>query len=169
MLKRMLSCAALAAVLAAAGCSEAGLGPKPKPEGDPKAGTTLYEYDPTKPDGPVLQALRAAQERNEELFRSAFAPEIDVSRLHKETFGKLRQKVLKGKVTPVPDSTQMVSDTEAVVKIRGGKGNEIPITVKKYGDRWLIADARIGQKGRERMKKQNQQNQQNQQPKPAGT
>ena len=157
MLKQLLSVAAIAAVLAAAGCGEAGLGPQPKSQGDPKAGSTLYEYDTARPDGPMLQVLRAAQERDEELFRAAFAPEVDTSRLSKETFNKFRQKVLKGKLTPVPEAVEQVSETEAIVKMRGGKGKEIPVRVKRYGNEWKIADVQLGPKVREKNQKRKQQ------------
>src|SRR5688500_10829569 len=153
MLKQLLTGATLVAFLGLAGCGEAGLGPQPKAQGDPKAGSTLYEYDPAKPDGPVLQVLRAAQERDEDRFKAAFSPEIDAQRLSKETFNKFRQKVLKGKLTPVPESTEQVSDTEAIVKMRSGRGKEIPVKVTKIGNEWKIAEVTLGPKTKERQQK----------------
>ena len=141
-----------AAALAATGCSKLGLGPQARKDAPPKATSgELYTPDPSKPDGPMLQILRAAQDKDENAFRESFAPDADPMWRNPEVFKKLRQKVLTNKIVPVPDSTQRVSDTEAVVKLRDGRGKEIPIHVKKYDDKWLITSIEMGSRGAQKL------------------
>ena len=145
MLKQTLTAAVVAAlVCAAAGCNRLGLGPQKRAEEPAAVSGKLYEPDMRKPDGPMLQVLRAAQERDFQLFKASFAPSVDTSRIDEELFRRLRKKVLTNRVTPVPDSVQQVSDTEAVVKVRNHRGREIPIHVRKFDDKWLITRAEFG-------------------------
>jgi hypothetical protein len=75
-----------------------------------------------------------------------------------EVFKKFRRKVLTNKITPVPEAVQTVSDTEAVVKLRGARGREIPVHVQKFDDKWLITKIEFGKKamGRFGQRKENQ-------------
>jgi hypothetical protein len=142
----------LAGALAATGCSKLGLGPQAKKDTAPRASTgELYQPDPSKPDGPMLQMLRAAQDKDETSFVSSFAPDADPMWRNPEVFKKLRQKVLTNKIVPVPDSTQQISPTEAVVKLRDGRGKEIPIRVKKYDDKWLITSIDVGPRAAQKL------------------
>lgn len=146
----------VSAAAALAGCR--GVGPQKK-EGAPETAKgenrELYQYDLSKPDGPMYQMLRAAQDRDEELFRASFAPTMDASRISEATFRKFRKKVLGNQVTPVPESVQMVSDTEAVVKLRNSRGREIPVKVTKIDGKWLIADIQLGAKAKEKYTEKN--------------
>jgi predicted small lipoprotein YifL len=154
MMKRIFVGAAIALTLAIvfAGCG--GLGPQKKPDsGQPVTSGRLYEVDMTKPEGPMMQALRAAQEKDIELFKSSFSPDIDLARIDEALFRKLRKKVLTNKVRPVVESVQQISDTEAIVKFRNGKGKEVPIHVMKVGDKWLITDVEAGKKLRDEFNK----------------
>jgi hypothetical protein len=143
--------ALLLTALGASGCSSLGLGPQPEapaaPEGDKNR---LYTVDMTKPEGPMYQILRAAQERDEKMFKEALAPDINASLMDEVAFRKFRKKVLSNKTTPVPESVQQVSDTEAIVKMRNSRGREIPVRVKKYGDKWLVTGIDVGNKVRQR-------------------
>src|SRR3954447_18129851 len=102
------------ASLAAGACSK--IGPQ-KRAADPAPvnNKELYQVDLSKPHGPMYQLLRAAQERNIDLFRASFAPTIDAAAYDEARFRKFRKKVLTNKVTPVPESVQQVSPTEAIV------------------------------------------------------
>lgn len=142
----VVAVAALAIALAVAGCDK--IGPKKKNEPPPPVGgkNVLYEPDMSKPDGPMLQVLRGAQDRDENLIRASFAPEYDLSRLDDASFKQFRRKVLLNRITPVPESVENVGPDEAIVKARNGKGKEVPIHVKKYGDKWLITDIQFGRK-----------------------
>jgi hypothetical protein len=132
--------------LSAAGCGT--IGPKRKnPGGQSPAEAPkeqVYEPDLSKPDGPMLQILRAAQDRDEAKFKASFAPTLDLSRLDTEFFKKFRRKVLTNKITPVPESVQQLSDTEAIVKLRSSRGREIPVHVGKFEDKWLITKIEFG-------------------------
>jgi hypothetical protein len=135
--------------LAVVGCGTVG----PKRKNGPAEPTTpatgkneLYEADMTKPDGPMLQMLRSAQERNEELFRASFAPNVEGNRSDADLFKKFRRKVLTNKITPVPESVEQTSDTEAIVKLRSARGREIPVHVQKFDDKWLITKIDFGKK-----------------------
>jgi hypothetical protein len=132
---------ALAAVLCV-GTFGCGLGPKKRnTQQNPPAPAPrdqVYEPDLSKPDGPMLQMLRSAQERDEELFKASFAPSVNVARMDTEVFKKFRRKVLTNKLTPVPESVEQVSDTEAIVKLRSSRGREIPVHVQKLDGKWLI-------------------------------
>jgi len=110
----------------------------------------LYQVDMSKPDGPMYQLLRAAQERNIDLFKSSFAPTVDVSGYDEARFIKFRKKVLTNKVTPVPESVQQVSPTEAIVRMRNGKGRELPLHVQNFDGKWLITGGDFGEKARAR-------------------
>ncbi len=139
--------AILAGALAFGACS--GVGPKKKegaaepPKADSKA---LYEYDLTKPEGPMYQMLRGAQERDEALFRASFAPSVDTAWLNENAFRKFRKKVLSNQITPVPESVQMVGENDAVVKMRNARGREIPVKVTKIDGKWLISEIELGEK-----------------------
>jgi hypothetical protein len=156
----------LAALLcfASAGCGTIG----PKKKNNQQSPTTnapkeqLYEADLTKPDGPMLQMLRSAQDRDEELFRASFAPSVEASRIDADVFKKFRRKVLTNKLTPVPESVQQVSETEAIVKLRSARGREIPVHVEKVDDKWFIAKIDFGKKAIGKFKQQNEK----EQPKP---
>lgn len=141
----------LAGALALGACSS--VGPKKK-EGaaePPKAAqTALYEYDLTKPDGPMYQMLRAAQERDEALFRASFAPSVDTSWLNENAFRKFRKKVLGNHISPVPESVVMEGDSNAVVRLRNARGREIPVKVTKVDGKWLIAEIQFGEKFKKR-------------------
>jgi len=137
------------------------LGPqKREAEPAPVNNKELYQVDLSKPEGPMYQMLRAAQERNLDLFKQSFAPSMDVSHVNETGFRKFRKKVLTNKMTPVPESVQNVSDTEAVVKLRNGKGKEIPVHVQKFGDKWLITSFDLGPKLRQRFEEKEKQLQQ---------
>jgi hypothetical protein len=156
MKRRELLLLLLAGTLAAGGCGK--LGPQ-KRDAEPPAvnNKELYQVDLTKPDGPMYQILRAAQERDLALFKASFAPSLDLSKFGENGFRKFRKKVLTNKMTPVPESVQQVSDTEAIVKLRNGKGKELPIHVQKFNDKWLITGVDLGQKLEQKLeKKQNQ-------------
>jgi len=161
MTKNTLAAALVATLcLAVVGCGTVG----PKRKNGPAEPTTpatgkneLYEPDLTKPDGPMLQMLRSAQDRNEEMFKASFAPNVEGNKIDSELFKKFRRKVLTNKLTPVPESVQQTSDTEAIVKLRSARGREIPIHVQKFDDKWLItkidfgkrALSKFGQKGQQ--------------------
>ena len=125
---------------------------KPSAPAPAGGGNTLYEVDLTKPEGPMNQMLRAAQERNQELFRASFAPEADMSQFDDTTFKKIRTKVLSNKLAPVPESVQMVNDAEAIVKLRDARGREIPVHVKKVDGKWLITSIDITEKAKQRLR-----------------
>jgi hypothetical protein len=160
MTRRQLMAILLAgASMGAAACGK--LGPQKK-DAEPAPVNTkdLYQVDLSKPDGPMYQMLRAAQERDLDLFRQSFAPSMDVSHMSETGFRKFRKKVLTNKMTPVPESIQQVSDTEAIVKLRNGKGKEIPVHVQKFGDKWLITSFDLGPKLRQRLEEKEKQLQQ---------
>jgi hypothetical protein len=131
--------------LAAGACGK--LGPQ-KREAEPPVvnNKDLYQVDLTKPDGPMYQVFRAAQERDLALFKASFAPSMDTSRFDENAFRKFRKKVLTNKITPVPESIQQVSDTEAVVTMRNGRGKQLPIHVQKFDDKWLITGIDVGER-----------------------
>lgn len=134
------------------------LGPQ-KRDAEPPAqnNKALYEVDLSKPDGPMYQILRAAQDRNIDLFRQSFAPSVDIAHVNEQGFGKFRRKVLRNKMTPVPESVQQVSDTEAIVKLRNGKGKELPVHVQKFGDKWLITGFDFGPRLKNRFEEKQRQ------------
>ena len=117
----------------------------------------LYQVDLSKPDGPMYQILRAAQDRDLTLFKQSFAPTVDVSHFDETAFRKFRKKVLTNKITPVPESVQKVSDTEAVVKMRNGKGKELPVHVALVDGKWLITGADLGQKVKDTVRRKEQE------------
>ena len=117
----------------------------------------LYQVDLSKPEGPMYQILRAAQDRDLALFKQSFAPDVDVSHFDEQAFRKFRKKVLTNKITPVPESVQKVSDTEAVVKMRNGKGKELPVHVGLVDGKWLITGADLGQKVRDTVRRKEQE------------
>jgi hypothetical protein len=143
----------LVAALGASACQ--GLGPQQKREPAPDA-TKAVNYaekaDLSTPEGPMYVLLQAAQERNEELFKTAIAPDVNAGMGNEVAFRKFRKKVLTAKVTPVPESVQMVGDNEAIVKLRNARGREIPIRVKNYDGKWLITGIELGAKSRPNMK-----------------
>src|SRR5438876_1245114 len=97
---RNILAAVVALCAALTGCSK--LGPQKKnPDAEPPAAAQnrLYEVDLSKPEGPMMQILRAAQDRDEEEFKASFAPTINTSRFDENLFRKFRRKVLQGKVT----------------------------------------------------------------------
>lgn len=154
--------ALLAVALAVGACSS--VGPQKKESAAEPAkpdSKALYEYDLSKPEGPMYQMLRAAQERDETLFRASFAPSVDASRLSENAFRKFRKKVLGNRVTPVPESVQMVNENEAIVKMRNSRGREIPVKVTKIDGKWLIAEVQLGEKLKNRYNEKN--------PKPGAT
>lgn len=143
--------AILAGALTLGAC--AGVGPQKKEgAGEPAKADSkaLYEYDLSKPDGPMYQMLRAAQERDEVLFRASFVPTAEASRMSETAFRKFRKKVLGNQVTPVPESVQMVGDNDAIVRMRNARGREIPIKVTKIDGKWLIAEIELSDKVKKR-------------------
>ena len=146
-----------AAALAIGACNR--VGPQPKRDGQPPpaAKSELYEVDLSKPDGPMYQILRAAQERDEDLFKASFAPTVDMTKFDDAAFRKFRKKVLSNKITPVPESVQQLSDTEAIVKMRNAKGGEMPIKVQKIDGKWYVAGFDFRDKGKQRYKDQKAQ------------
>lgn len=136
-----------AAALAAAGCSK--LGPQKATEPPSVEQKGVYVVDLTKPDGPMNQILKAAQDRDLTLFKSSFAPTVDTARIDEVAFRKFRKKVLTNKVSPVPESVTNVSDTEAIVKLRNARGRELPVHVQKIDGKWYITAIDFGEKTRE--------------------
>lgn len=136
--------ASLACLVLTTACSSVGPQKKQNTGAQGVDPTKLYEVDLTKPEGPTLQMLRAAQEKNIDLFKKSFLPTVDLSKFDDKAFQKFRTKVLSAAVTPVPESTQVVSDTEAIVKLRNGRGKEIPLKVQKVDNQWLIAEFKFG-------------------------
>jgi hypothetical protein len=131
--------------LGASACGK--LGPQKRgAEPAPVNNKDLYQVDLSKPEGPMYQILRAAQDRDLALFKQSFAPDVDTSHFDETTFRKFRKKVLTNKITPVPESVQKVSDTEAIVKMRNGKGKELAVHVQNFDGKWLITGADLGQK-----------------------
>jgi len=146
----------MACALALGACS--GVGPKKKEAAGEQAKSdskALYEPDLSKPDGPLLQMLRAAQDRDEALFRASFAPNVDTAWMSEEGFKKFRKKVLSSNVTPVPESAQMNGDNDAVVRLRNARGKEIPVKVTKIDGKWFIAEIGLGQRLMNRMNEKN--------------
>jgi len=141
---------ALALAGLSVGASACGkLGPqKRSAEPAPVNNKDLYQVDLSKPEGPMYQILRAAQDRDLALFKQSFAPSVDTSNFDETTFRKFRKKVLTNKITPVPESVQKVSDTEAVVKLRNGKGKELAVHVQNFDGKWLITGADLGERVR---------------------
>lgn len=152
-----IAAALLLAALGATGCGSVGLGPQKEAPAVPDKGSKaeLYEVDLSKPEGPMYQMLRAAQERDEEMFKQALAPDADVAMVDEIAFRSFRKKVLTNKITPVPESVQQVSDTEAVVKLRNARGREIPVHVRKFGEKWLVTGIELGEKARDRFRERN--------------
>ena len=146
----------LVAALGASACGN--LGPqKNEPAPDPSKTVSYAEKaDLSTPEGPMYVLLQAAQERNEDLFKTAIAPDVNATMANDVAFRKFRKKVLTSKVTPVPESTQMVGDNEAVVKLRNARGREIPIRVKNYDGKWLITGIDLGEKSRPNRQNRNQ-------------
>ena len=107
----------------------------------------------------VTTLVSPAQDRDEELFKASFAPSVEVSRIDAEVFKKFRRKVLTNKLTPVPESVQQVSDSEAVVKLRSARGREIPVHVEKVDDKWYITKIDFGKKAIGKFKQQNEKEQ----------
>src|SRR4051812_34017315 len=130
MTRRDLMTIVLAGAVLATTAACGKLGPQKK-EADPAPpdNKQLYQVDLSKPEGPMYQILRAAQEHDIDLFRQSFAPSVEIANINETGFRKFRNKVLRNKMTPVPESIQQVSDTEAIVKLRNGKGKEIPVHV----------------------------------------
>jgi hypothetical protein len=158
MRRREIIALALAGLsLAASACGK--LGPqKRNAEPPPVNNKDLYQVDLSKPEGPMYQVLRAAQDRDLALFKQSFAPGVDVSHFDEVAFRKFRKKVLTNRLTPVPESVQKVSDTEAIVKIRNGRGRELPIHVQNFDGKWLITGADIGgPKVRDNMRRKEQE------------
>lgn len=138
-----------AALLATGACGK--LGPQKKDaDPAPAANKELYQVDLSKPEGPMYQILRAAQDHDIDMFRKSFAPSVAIANINETGFRKFRNKVLRNKMTPVPESVQQVSDTEAIVKLRNGKGKEIPVHVQKVGDTWLISKFDLSPKMQQR-------------------
>ena len=106
-------------------------------------------------DQPDPSVVGAAQERDETLFRAAFAPTVDTAKLNEESFRKFRKKVLGNQITPVPESVQMVGDNDAIVKLRNARGREIPVKVTKVDGKWLVAEIGFGEKVKTRNKEGN--------------
>lgn len=155
--REMISILLAAASLAAGACGR--IGPqKREAEPPPVNNKDLYQVDLAKPEGPMFQLLRAAQERDLALFKASFAPTIDTSRFDEQVFRKFRKKVLTNKVTPVPESVQQVSDTEAIVKLRNNRGRELPIHVQNFDGKWFITKADFGEKGRATQREKKAQN-----------
>lgn len=144
---------ALAVALAAGACGKLGPQKRQQPAEPAQNNKQLYEVDLTKPEGPMYQILRAAQERNYDLFKQSFAPSVAQTKFDEKAFTKFRQKVLMNKVTPVPESVEMVSDTQAIVKLRNSRGRELPIHVEKVDGKWYVSKAEFGQKRGEGFKK----------------
>lgn len=140
-----------AVALAVSACSK--VGPQKRDTPPPATGAGgLYEVDLTKPEGPMYQLLRAAQDRNQELFKASFAPTADLSQFDDTAFKKIRTKVLSNKLAPVPQSVQQLSDTEAIVKLRDARGREIPVRVQKFDGNWLIMSIDITDRAKQRMR-----------------
>jgi hypothetical protein len=142
-------------LLGAGGCNKLGVGAQ-KPDSATPTNMTLYNPDLTKPDGPMLQIFRAAQDRDADLFKASFAPSVNSSRFDDDLFRKFRKKVLTSAIAPVPESVQQISDTEAVVHARNKRGREIPIHVQKVGDKWLITKIEFGTKSRDKYRETHQ-------------
>jgi hypothetical protein len=152
----MISLLLAGASLAAGACGK--IGPqKREAEPPPANNKDLYQVDLTKPEGPMYQMLRAAQDRDIALFKASFAPSVDASKFDEQVFRKFRKKVLTNKVTPVPESVQRVSDTEAIVKLRNNRGRELPIHVQNVDGKWLITKADFSEKGRDRRREKKAQ------------
>ncbi len=146
-MQRRMMIMLLGSALAVGACGK--IGPQKRdPEAPAGNNKTPYEVDLTKPEGPMFQIMRAAQDRDLALFKASFAPSIDTSRFDEEMFRKFRKKVLSNKVSPVPESIQQVSATEAIVKLRNNRGRELPIHVQNFDGKWLITKAEFGEKGR---------------------
>lgn len=146
----------LMAALGASACDK--LGPQKRDEAPAQPGKEVAyaaKADLTKPEGPMYLLLQAAQERDEALFKQALAPNINTSVVDEIAFRKFRKKVLTNKVTPVPESVQMVSDTEAIVKMRNARGREIPVRVQKFDDKWLIVGIDLGDKTKGNFRERN--------------
>ena len=141
-----------AVAIATGACSK--IGPQKPKNAEPPAASNkeLYQVDLSKPEGPMFQVLRAAQDRDLDLFRASFAPTADTSAYDETAFRKFRKKVLTNKVTPVPESVQQLSDTEAIVKLRNSRGREIPLRVQKFDDKWLIVGGTVGDKTKQRFR-----------------
>ena len=146
---------ALLLLLGAGGCNKIGLGPQ-KSDAPTPTNMTLYTPDLTRPDGPMVQIFRAAQDRDPELFKASFAPSVDTSRFEDDLFRKFRKKVLTSAIAPVPESVEQISDTEAIVRARNKRGREIPIRVEKIGGKWLITKIELGAKARQQYKETHQ-------------
>jgi hypothetical protein len=142
------------AALAAAGCSK--LGPQKATEPPAVEQKGVYVVDLTKPEGPMNQMLRAAQERDLALFKASFAPSVDVAKVDEVAFRKFRKKVLTNKVTPVPESVTNISDTEAIVKLRNARGHEVPVHVQKIDGKWFITSIDFGAKTKQRFNERQQ-------------
>jgi hypothetical protein len=144
------------AALGAGACGR--LGPqKRNAEPAPANNKDLYQVDLTKPEGPMYQILRAAQDRDLALFKQSFAPSVDLSSFDETTFRNFRKKVLTNRLIPVPESVQKVSDTEAIVKLRTGSGKEVPVHVQNFDGKWLITGADIGDKLRNNVHRKEQE------------
>jgi hypothetical protein len=142
----------LAGGLAVAGCSKLGPQERTQPPAPDAQKNVVYKEkaDLSKPEGPMYVLLQASQENDPALFKTALAPDAAAARdVGDEKFRKFRKKVLTNKVTPVPESVQMVNDTEAVVKLRNARGREIPVHVKNYDGKWLITGIDLGAKTRQ--------------------
>ncbi|HQR39429.1 MAG TPA: hypothetical protein PLF26_13635 [Blastocatellia bacterium] len=137
-----------AAALAAFGCSKLGpQKPAEPPSAEPKG---VYIVDLTKPDGPLNQIMKAAQERDLTLFKASFAPSVDTAKVDEVAFRKFRKKVLTNKISPVPESVTNVSDSEAIVKLRNARGREVPVHVQKIDGKWFISGIDFGEKTKQR-------------------
>jgi hypothetical protein len=139
-----------AVALAAGACSK--VGPQKRDTPPASGGNGLYEVDLSKPEGPMYQLLRAAQDRNQELFKASFAPTAAMSQFDDTAFKKIRTKVLSNKLAPVPQSVQQLSETEAIVKLRDARGREIPVRVQKFDGNWLITSIEITEKAKQRIR-----------------
>jgi hypothetical protein len=102
--------------------------------------TTTSKVDLSTPEGPIRVIFTAAQEKNYELYRRAFAETINPRFLSEQRFSRFARRVQDKTIEPTGE-VEKISETEAIVKLKSKKRDlEREVRVKKFGDRWLIVE-----------------------------
>lgn len=100
--------------------------------------TPARAADLSTPEGPLYVIMKAAREKNLQLYRSAFAESVPPELISKRRFAVLVQRVKQGAIEPVP-GVERISETEAIVKLKNKRRNrERALRVRKIGDQWRI-------------------------------
>lgn len=100
--------------------------------------TSVQAADLSTPEGPLYVIMKAAREKDLQLYRSAFAESVPPELISKRRFAVLVQRVRQGAIEPVP-GVEKISETEAIVKLKNKRRNrERALRVRKIGDQWRI-------------------------------